>query len=96
MIIFSNGIPLDILNYSWFVKLARGMKKATVAGETHESGMAKSEDPTEGSIFGRVNVKTIMLIEKIRRTSYEKLNSVSFSLLSVFTALSSMKREEKW
>ena len=78
MIIFSNGIPLDILNYSWFVKLARGMKKATVTtDETHESGMAKSEDPTEGSIFGRVNVKTIMLIEKIRRTSYEKLNSVS-------------------
>ena len=81
MIIFSNGIPLDILNYSWFVKLAKGMKKATViTAEVHESGMAKSEDPTEGSIFGRVNVKTIMLIEKIRRTSYEKLNSVSFRI----------------
>ena len=54
-------------------------RKLTDADATHASGMAKSEDPTEGSIFGRVNVKTIMLIEKIRRTSYEKLNSVIYN-----------------
>ena len=100
MIVFTNGLPLDILNINWFIKLARGMRRATTDSSTHNSGMAKSEDPTEGSIFGRVNVKTIMLIEKFRRTSYEKLNSVIVnqlvaSNLTVFFS-SSTKRGEKW
>lgn len=86
-IVFTNGLPLDILNINWFIKLARGMRrKTTDADDSHASGMAKSEDPTEGSIFGRVNVKTIMLIEKIRRTSYEKLNSFNEERRKMVTA----------
>jgi len=89
-----SGIALDFLNISWFVKLAQGMKpKPEQTGsesdqtgsesepEMNEFGQVKSEDPTEGSIFGRVNVQTRILIDQMRKKSLEQINFVSFFII---------------
>ena len=73
-----SGLALDFLNLTWCMKLAKGMKKRPVeVGEVSESGFQKSEDPTEGSVFARVNVRTRILINHMRSKSVEKIISVS-------------------
>ena len=53
------------------------MRRRPVDKVLNEHGQLKSEDPTEGSIFGRINVETRTLINKMRTKSYEKVSSVS-------------------
>ena len=71
-----SGLALDFLNINWFVKLSKGMK-ITKKEETNDFGQLKSEDPTEGSIFGRVNVKTKTLFDQMRKRSIEQIQFVS-------------------
>jgi len=78
VVAFLSGVALDFLNINWFLKLARGIQHTTTTTtnkKDENTGVLKSEDPTEGSIFGRVNVKTKILIEEMRRKSYEKIYS---------------------
>ena len=80
-----SGLALDFLNITWCLKLAKGMKKkATEVGGVSESGFQKSEDPTEGSVFARVNVRTRILINHMRSKSVEKI--ISVSLRAILTA----------
>ena len=73
-----SGLALDFLNLTWCMKLAKGMKKKpTEVGGVSGSGFQKSEDPTEGSVFARVNVRTRILINHMRSKSVEKIISVS-------------------
>ena len=75
--ILLSGLALDFLNITWCLKLAKGMKKKPAeVGGVSESGFQKSEDPTEGSVFARVNVRTRILINQMRSKSVEKIISV--------------------